>query len=606
LDTSYLQSGWSLSDLFPAYDSAEVKDALAEVEQSVTDFETKRLLLTAEITPKTFLDMIFQLEHISHIGNRLSAYGELWFASDTQNQDAQNMVARIDQFIAGIQNRTLFFSLWWKELEDANAERLMASSGDYRYWLEVMRHFKPHTLTEPEEKVINIKNTTGVKAMQTLYDTLTNRYVFKLEVNGEVNELTRGELMVYARQHDPDLRARAYQELYRVYGADSNILGQMYQNLVRDWSNEQVELRHFANPIAVRNLRNDIPDDVINTLLDVSVRNAPLFQRFFHLKARWLGIERLRRYDIYAPVAKSNKTYPFSTAVQMTIDSFQGFEPGLVELVQRVFTTNHLDSQVRKGKDSGAFCASVTPDLPPWVLVNYQGRPDDVATLAHELGHAVHAMLAANHNLFTWHACLPLAETASTFAEMLLIERLLEQESDAAVRRDMLFRQVDASYATIMRQVFFALFERQAHDLVQSGASVEDLAKAYMLNLQTQFGEAVELSDEFRWEWVSIPHIYQVPFYVYAYAFGQLLVLSLYKQYKAEGEVFKPRYLKILSAGGSAAPARILAEAGIDIHSADFWQGGFDVIRHLVEQLEAIPELAMPTHAVAQSSGISG
>jgi oligoendopeptidase F len=232
---------------------------------------------------------------------------------------------------------------------------------------------------------------------------------------------------------------------------------------------------------------------------------------------------------------------------------------------------------------------SVEPGITPWVLVNYQGRAEDVATLAHELGHALHSMLAERHSLFTWHASLPLAETASTFGEMMLVNRLLEEETDEDVRRDLLFRQVDDAYATIMRQVYFALFERQAHEMTNEGASVDDLVNAYLENLKEQFGDAVEINDEFRWEWVSIPHIYQVPFYVYAYAFGQLLVFSLYKQYQAEGEAFKPRYLKILSAGGSDAPVRILAEAGIDIYSAEFWQGGFDVIRDLIEQLEGIP-----------------
>jgi len=220
------------------------------------------------------------------------------------------------------------------------------------------------------------------------------------------------------------------------------------------------------------------------------------------------------------------------------------------------------------------------------VHLNYQGRPEDVATMAHELGHAIHSLLADGHSAFTWHASLPLAETASTFGEMMLVDRLLAQEQDENVRRDLLFRQIDDSYATIMRQAYFALFERQAHELIQQGASVETLANAYLQNLSEQFGEAVDIGDEFRWEWVSIPHIYQVPFYVYAYAFGQLLVLSLYQQYKAEGETFKPRYLKILSAGGSKAPVDILADAGIDIFDPGFWQGGFEVVRNSIDRLE--------------------
>ena len=390
------------------------------------------------------------------------------------------------------------------------------------------------------------------------------------------------------RDADPHLRARAYQELYRVYGADGDILGQMYQTIVRDWRNEEVTLRHHKSPMSARNLANDLPDEVIDLLLKVAEKNTGVFQRFFKLKANLLGMKKLRRYDIYAPLAKSDKSYAYEKAYVKVMESFSAFDARFAELAERVFNEDHCDAEVRKGKRSGAFCATVLPEMTPWVLLNYQGRSDDVATMAHELGHAIHSMLAEGHSVFTQHACLPLAETASTFAEMMLVDRLLAEETDEAVRRDLLFKQMDDSYATIMRQAFFAMFEKQAHQMIADGASVDELSAAYMKNLKTQFGSAVEVPDEFKWEWVSIPHIYQVPFYVYAYAFGQLLVLSLYQRYKSEGEAFKPKYIKLLSAGGSEAPMQVLAEAGVDVTKASFWQGGFDVLNSLVDQLEEI------------------
>ncbi|NUM48410.1 MAG: oligoendopeptidase F, partial [Anaerolineales bacterium] len=341
--------------------------------------------------------------------------------------------------------------------------------------------------------------------------------------------------------------------------------------------------------ISVRNLANDIPDAVIDTLLEVAKQNAPVFQRYFRLKAKWLGMERVRRFDLYAPVTSTEKTYSYNEGIGMVLDAFGEFTPEFANLAKRVFDSLHIDSEVRHGKDDGAFCFGVLPELTPWVLVNYHNKPRDVATLAHELGHAIHAMLASGNPLLTVNPSLPLAETASTFGEMVLVDYLLAREDDQQVRTDMLFRQVDNAYATIMRQIFFALFEREAHEMIQQGASVDDLAEAYLKNLQTQFGDAMEIDDDFRWEWVGIPHIYKTPFYVYAYAFGLLLVLSLYQQYKAEGESFKPRYLKILSAGGTASPADILSEAGVDIHSAAFWQGGFDVLAEMVTTLEKIP-----------------
>lgn len=585
---TYTQTRWSLADLFSARDGQDMRQAFADLEAGAARFETRRSQLTAEIAEADFLSIIHELETLNRQAQRIYDFASLSFAADTQDQAAQTFLAQVRQAMASFENRTLFFSLWWKSLDDGPARRLLANSGDYRYWLEQMRNFKPHTLSEAEEKIVNIKNTTGASALNTLYAAITNRYVFRLEVAGEMKELTRGEAMVYVRDADSDLRKGAYQEMYRVYEQDSPVLGQIYQTLVQDWRNEQVDLRHYTAPIAARNLANDIPDAVVDTLLEVCQRNAPLYQRFFGLKARLLGMPRLRRYDIYAPVVKSDKKFSFERAVEMVLDSFSRFDPRLARLAQRVFADNHLDSEVRKGKRSGAFCNTVTPDLTPWVLLNYQGRADDAATMAHELGHAIHSMLAEHHSHFTQQSSLPLAETASTFGEMLLIDRLLEQEDDPAVRRDLLFRQVDDSYATVMRQAFFALFERQAHTMIQQGASVDELSEAYLKNLASQFGEAVEVGDEFRWEWVSIPHIYHTPFYVYAYTFGQLLVLSLYQQYKAEGAAFKPRYLNLLSAGGSEAPVKILAAAGIDVYSAQFWQGGFDVIQRLVGQLETL------------------
>jgi oligoendopeptidase F len=443
-------------------------------------------------------------------------------------------------------------------------------------------------LSEAEEKIINLKDVTGASALNTLYDSITNRYVFKLQVDGEVKELTRGQITAHVQGPRADLREKAYQELYRVYGADGPILGQMYQTLVRDWYNENIDLRKFSSPISARNLSNDIPDEAVDALLSVARKNTKIFQRYFKLKAKQLGMQILRRYDIYASLANSDKKFEYDAATQMVFESFRSFDPQLADMAQRVFDQDHVDSEVRKGKRDGAFCWSVLPEMTPYILLNYQGRARDVATMAHELGHAIHGMLASHHNSFTFRSSLPLAETASTFGEMMLTDKLLSEEKDESVRREILFKQIDDAYATIMRQCYFATFEKQAHDMIQKNASVTDLAKAYMENLKEQFGDSVEVSDEFQWEWVSIPHIYHTPFYVYAYAFGQLLVLSLYQQFREEGESFKPKYLKILSAGGSEAPAKILADAGIDIRSVQFWQGGFDVLDKLVSELERL------------------
>lgn len=587
-DGKYEQGPWSLDDLFSSFVAPEVQEAMGRAEALISAIEAVRSKLTTDIDSQVFLGMLADYEALEKEISALYAFASLRFAADTQDQEAQTFLARFRQLAAEAHNRVLFFELWWKGLDGDAAGRLMDASGDLRYWLEALRLERPYTLSEAEERIINLKNVNGPAALMTLLSTITDRYVFKLEIDGEARELTRDELMVYVQGPDPELRAAAYQELYRVYEQDRPVLGQIYQYRVRDWQSEQVNLRGYAAPISARNLANDIPDDVVELLLEISRRNAPIFQRYFRLKARWLGMDKLRRYDLYAPVVKSEKSYSYAEAVELVLSSFRRFDSRIAELAERVFAEQHIDSEVRKGKRGGAFCATVSPEHTPWVLQSYHGRPRDVATMAHELGHAIHSMLADHHSALTQQSSLPLAETASTFSEMIVVDRLLSEDPEPETQRDLLFRQMDDNYATIMRQAFFAIFERDAHDLVNKGGTIDDLSELYGRNLAEQFGDSLSISEDFNLEWLVIPHIYQVPFYVYAYAFGQLLVLSLYQQYLEEGDAFKPRYFEILSAGGSDAPARILERAGVDIRSADFWQGGFDVLANALQRLEAL------------------
>jgi oligoendopeptidase F len=445
----------------------------------------------------------------------------------------------------------------------------------------------PHTLSEAEERIINLKNVNGRSALNQLYESITNRYTFLLDIDGETKTLTRGELATYFMANDPAIRKAAYQELNRVYANDAPILGQIYQSLVRDWRSDNLDLRHFETPISARNLQNDIPGEVVDTLLTVVRENKGTIQRYFKLKAKWLGLEKLSRYDIYAPMQANEQTYDFTEAATLVLESFKAFDPHMAQHAERVFADNHLDSEVRPGKRSGAFCSTPVPDLTPWVLQSYQGKVENVTTLAHELGHAIHSMFSEHHNSLTQHPSLPLAETASNFAEMLLVDRLL-QDADVETRRSLMFDEVEKGFKSIIRQSYFALFERDAHEAIHNGASVDELSALYLENLKEQFGDVVDVSDDFQVEWLAIPHIYKYPFYVYAYAFGHLLVLALYEQYQQEGEPFKARYLEILAAGGSEAPVKILEKAGIDIYSADFWQGGFDVLAKRLDELEKI------------------
>ena len=598
----YQMSGWDLSALVPADpeangagmttpSAAAIEEMLAQVERNVASFEALREHLSAQMEPAKLIDVMQQYEEISSQIYPLVAYGSLWFSSDTQSPDALTYSNRMQQMMTEVQNRMLFFSLWWKGLDDEHAEALLPDADtypDYRHFLLDMRLSKPFMLEETAERIINLKDTNGISAIITIYSMLTNRLEFELEVDGELKRMTRGEVMAYVYSTDPDMRAAAYQSIYKVYKEEAPILAQIYVNLVRDWHSENVTLRSFDSPIAVRNLQNDIPHDAVEALLEVARRNAPLFQRYFSLKANWLGVEKLRRYDIYAPLAGSSREVPYDDAVELVLNTFKRFDLDFASKAQRVFDDNHVDSEVRKGKRSGAFCATILPSITPFVLLNYTNKVRDVATIAHELGHAVHSIMAEDHSVLTQHSSLPLAETASVFAEMVMNEQLLAEEKDPLVRREILAASVDDIYATVMRQAFFVIFEKSAHQAIQENASPQELDRLYLENLQEQFGDSVEVSDEFQYEWISIPHIYHTPFYCYAYSFGQLLVLSLFRRYQLEGDAFKPGYMKLLACGGSARPQKILEEAGIDMTDPDFWQAGFDVIREMIDELEAM------------------
>ncbi|HEX2254418.1 MAG TPA: M3 family oligoendopeptidase [Thermoanaerobaculia bacterium] len=591
---AYQPTSWDLSELLPEPTEEVIAARLTAVEAAVTAFETRREQLTAGMDREDFLDVLREYEALHESLDRLTGYGSLWFSQDTQSRAAQSYRNRMQQAVTGYYNRILFFDLWWKALDDDEADALLPAAcdeghrADFRHFLLDLRRSKPFTLDEKSEQIINLKDANGMGGVLTLYSMLTNRLEFHLEVDGERRTLTRDALMSHAFSRRPELREAAYRELYRVYEDEATVLSQIYVNRVRDWHSEFVELRGYHSPIAVRNVANDIPDEAVDVLLDVTADNAEVFRRYFRLKARWLGVERLRRYDLYAPLASSEVEIPYPEAVASVLETFGRFHPELARKAERVFREDHIDSDVRKGKRGGAFCSTIGPRWTPWVLVNYTGRVRDVATLAHELGHAVHSMLAERHSTLTQHPSLPLAETASVFAEMLMTDRLLSEEDDPLARRELLLASLDDVYATVLRQAYFVRFEIAAHRAILEGKSLDELAELYMENLAEQFGDSMEIAPEFQYEWLSIPHIYQTPFYCYSYSFGQLLVLALYRRFQEEGEAFKPGYLKLLAYGGSARPQQILSEVGIDITDPAFWQGGFEVVEGRLAELEAI------------------
>jgi oligoendopeptidase F len=556
---------------------------LGEIEAKVAQFESARTQLCPTMEASVLRSLLTLNEEIAAAASKIGAYAYLWFSENTKDLAARSFKTKVEERLTALQNRLVFFDLWWQSVDEDNARRLMAGTGTLRYHLETIRRFQPHTLSEPEEKIVNIKNITGRSAVQSLYDIVTNAFTFTLTVNGKRKSMTREELTSYLRHAQGRLREAAYRELYRVYADQHDLLGELYKTLVNDWKAENLQLRRFASPIATRNLGNDIPDAAVASLLKVCQKNAGIFQHYFRIKARLCKIKPMSRYHIYAPHRTKQKSYRYQDAVSMVLDAYRGFSPQLADLAERVVHERHIDARTRPGKIGGAYCYSVVPNMTPYVLLNFTGEARDIATMAHELGHAVHGILAAKHSVFTFHSTLPLAETASVFGERILSDALMNQERDKKVRQGLLLNQLDDIYATVLRQAYF---ENKAHEMTAQGATVEDLANTYLAEVRQQFGKGIKVPEEFQWEWLTIPHIFASPFYCYAYSFGNLLVLALYRMYQKEGASFVPKYLDLLSTGGSEAPQTILAKVGVDMASEEFWQSGFDTIGEMVDQLE--------------------
>ncbi|MDR1314978.1 MAG: M3 family oligoendopeptidase [Deltaproteobacteria bacterium] len=576
---------WDLSQLY-VFGSPELERDMGELKDLAQSFPKWRERLSdPAFTVEEFRSALSNIVHIQEQVEKIGGFAELAFSEDTTDQKVTSFMGVVEETAADLANATLFFELWFKDLPEERAEAYIGSSPEHAYFLKRIRDEKPFTLTEAEERVVNLKEVTGSRALVTLYDSLTSRYRFTAHFLPEPKSMAREEFSVYFRSPDPIRRKGAYREFYRVWSAEGPVLGQIYQNIVRSWRLENVALRGYKAPQSVRNRRNDLPDEAVESLLRVSREEAPkVFGRYFKKKAELLGMDKLSRYDLYAPVLpEGGGPMTFDEARAEVDAAFRAFSPRMADLAMKVIDDGRISARLMPGKRSGAFCASVLAGETPWVLLSFMGRLQDLFTLAHELGHAVHSQLAAPEGIFQFQAALPTAETASTFGEMLLAQRLLAKEADPKRRSSLLGHVLDDAYATVGRQAFFALFEVEAHKMIEEGATPDELSDAYMKNLAEQFGDSMDLPPEFRWEWAAIPHFVHAPFYVYAYTFGELLVFSLWRLYEKEGPPFADRLLKILSKGGGAAPADILASAGVGPLNDDFWRGGFKVIGEFVD-----------------------
>ena len=572
-------SSWRLGDIFPDGERNRLTESLKSETESFKGLR-ERLPLSAD----EFIQAIAQEERMSEIAGRLASKTGLRLSEDTTDAARVADEASLSQLSCDVENATLFFSVWFRDLPDDKAAMYMEAAGRHRYLLERIRAWRSHTLGENEERIINLKDTTGSEAAVRLYDAVTGRYRFRFR--GRL--LTYDEVSEYKLSRRRRDRVEAYESTLGVYGADETVLGEIYRAVAQDTVNETVKLRNFKRPLSAANLANDVPDEAVESLLSSVKANRSLFQKYFQLKAGLSRIRRFDRYDVYAPYVREDGRYGYGEAVKKTLSVFRDFDEGAYRMAKRIFDERHVNPYPAARKQPGAFCHSVVLGVTPYLMLNHTGSLTDLYTMVHETGHAVHTMAAHAQTQLTYHAGLPLAETASVFAEMLLTRKLMADAEDDSEKASLLVRSLDRQYATVARQAYFTIFEVDAHDALSEGASAPDLSRLYMRNLREQFGRGIKIPESFRHEWLGIQHIYYSPFYCYTYAFANMVALALYERYEEEGGKFTPTYMRILSKGGSESPMRIMSDAGLDYCKRGFWDDGFKLIKKELETLKSL------------------
>ena len=589
---------WKLTDLVKDPSGDAFRIFSESIEAQVKQLESKRKDLLSNISSQDFENVIHLIEEIYEKVSIVNGYAHLRYYADTSSNEAAALVSKMEKLGSDIANRMLFFDLWFKrEIDEENAERLINSVPyDYKEYLKHKRLLAKYALSAPEEKIINTLNVTGTKALVKIYDKMASGFEFTMKVEKgrkiiEKRFSNKTKLLSLIRSTKREERESAYKALWKVYKKNSSVLGEIYQTTVNRWRDEGISMRGYKSPISIRNAINNVNDETVDTLLSVCKRNVTIFQQYFKEKAKMFGVKKLSRYDLYAPLTSKQshqKTFAYGKAIDTLLETFEDFDPLFRKFAERVFAEQHVDSAIRNGKRDGAFCYTVSPKITPYILLNFDGKTKDIFTLAHELGHAIHSMAAADKPISVLEAPLPLAETSSVFAEMLLNEKLVNETQEKS-RKFLLAELIDDMYATIMRQAYFTIFEIDVHQAIaEENATIDEISELYLRNLRVQFGDSIRVSPEFKWEWLYISHFYHAPFYCYAYSFGNLLVLSLYQQYKREGSSFVPKYLKILAAGDSRKPEELLKESGIDISKDEFWQKGFDFVGQKVQQLKEL------------------
>jgi oligoendopeptidase F len=585
---------WNLDDILK---EDEFDTVLKSVYSDLPKFDAIFSSMSKDMSEESFKEYLNFSNDVSTRVYRLYYFASLRESANLKDDKAKMLKQKVDELIIKQQESEISISHWLigrkvgekEQLDDKNAARLFASVPEQEYILALARKKEKHALSIPEENLDSKKDSTGVNIHTDVRDLIVNDFRYRFKPKGAKRaKVFKSEESIarYWMSANASEREASFLSVLEKNRENMDKLFLIYSAVVRNWTHMR-ELRKYDSNIAWRNSGNDVPNEAINTLLEVTRDNKDIYQRYFKWKAKQLGMEKLRRYDIYAPLEEESTISSTDRAFEIIDAAFKEFSPNFYNMVRQIIDSKHIDLQPRENKVPGAFCASIVSGVVPYVLTNYTGKTEDIIILAHELGHGVQFLYTNNLPLACRHPTVPLCETGSTFGAMVALEKILS-EADPKLRKSLISFRMSESFCNILRQNYFVLFEIEAHQKINDGITGEELSNLYLSNLKEQFGDSVDVDERFKYEWLRISHLVEMPFYCYGYNFGELVSMALYSRYKEEGNSFLPKIEKLLSYGNTKSSDFILKEVGFDICSRDFWQQGFNMVRAWQDELEKL------------------
>jgi oligoendopeptidase F len=588
-DPELQATAWDLEPLVEGDAPDGVERRLAAALERAQAFAGRYAGKLAELDSAGLREAMGELAEIYDLVGRAGAYASLRFSTDTADPAIGALLQLAQERGTAIETTLLFFELEWAELGEDRAEQLLSGDGlDFcAHYLRNVRRYREHLLSEPEEKILSEKSLTGAGAWTRLFEELTS--AIQVQLGGEREAPVALDVALSNLQmSDRELRRTTAEAVTAALAPGLRTRAFLFNTLLADKGIDD-RLRSYPHWLAARNLANEASDESVQALIEAVRGRYEIARRWYRLKARLLGVERLADYDRMASVTADEVSFPFAQAREIVLDCYSSFSPELGDVARSFFEQQRIDAPVRPAKRGGAFCASAVPSVEPYVLLNYTSRRRDVLTLAHELGHGVHFSLAARQGIFHQSTPLTLAETASVFGETIVFDRLLREDSSPASRLALLAENLEDTIATVFRQVAMNRFEDLVHTArrEEGELSVERFGELWSESQQELLGDSVELTDGYRSWWSYIPHFIGSPGYVYAYAYGQLLALSVYERYEELGAEMVPKYLELLAAGGSKSPEELGKIVGIDLTDPSFWESGLDLVERQLQEAEA-------------------